>query len=370
MLELNEKVLAIDVGKGTEDIFYYNPERKLENSVQIVKPSRAHLLRQQLDNHLRKDYDIFVKGTIMGGEPWHIPLYKIAQTPGRDVIMTPEAAHSLRYDSDQVTHRGVKILEKLPYNLYSNVVTIESYDIDYQWYGKFFKGLEIDIFSECNVILIACQEHGYPGPNGGSAREFRMKECYQRFLDSSPELTSLMFERSEIPDFAWRLKANATLAQQFFPSSKVFVMDSSPAVILGTMLDPIVPEGEKTVINIGNGHTLVMILDQNWKVLAICEHHTGNLTTSKIDTLLEKLFSNKLSNELILRQGGHGFYQRIPEIPINATENIVVLGPNRKLLQESQFFNFITWSHPLGSMMLSGPAGLLKTYEFKKKSLK
>jgi uncharacterized protein (DUF1786 family) len=177
-----------------------------------------------------------------------------------------------------------------------------------------------------------------------------------------------MFEHSEIPDFAWRFKANADLVQNFFPKSNVFLMDSSPAVILGTMLDPKVTYGLKTVINIGNGHTLVMILNSNWEILAIWEHHTGSLTTARMDEFLEKLFSNQLSHELVLQQGGHGFYKPNREISSKAAENIVVLGPNRNLLKESKFADAITWSHPLGSMMLSGPAGLLKTYEIKSRT--
>jgi uncharacterized protein (DUF1786 family) len=174
-----------------------------------------------------------------------------------------------------------------------------------------------------------------------------------------------MFEHSEIPDFAWRFKANADLVKKFFPKSRIFLMDSSPAVVLGTMLDPKVPEDLKTVINIGNGHTLVMVLNSKWEILAIWEHHTGSLTTARMDEFLEKLFSSQLSHEFVLQQGGHGFYKRIREIPSKAADSIVVLGPNRNLLEESKFTDSIIWSHPLGSMMLSGPAGLLKTYEIK-----
>jgi len=368
MLDIGEKVLAIDIGKGTEDVFYYDPQQKLENCIQIIRPSRAQILKRKLDHHIETNFNILLDGTIMGGEPWHVPLYKIAQMPNREVIMTPSAARSLRYDLDQVKSRGVTVQEKLPPKNDSSHIYFETFDVDLQWYEKVFNGFDMDISKECDVILLACQEHGYPGPNGGSVREFRMRECYQRYLDTSPVLTSLMFEHSEIPDFAWRFKANADLVQNFFPKSNVFLMDSSPAVILGTMLDPKVTYGLKTVINIGNGHTLVMILNSNWEILAIWEHHTGSLTTARMDEFLEKLFSNQLSHELVLQQGGHGFYKPNREISSKAAENIVVLGPNRNLLKESKFADAITWSHPLGSMMLSGPAGLLKTYEIKSRT--
>jgi len=304
----------------------------------------------------------------MGGEPWHVPLYKIAQMPNREVIMTPNAAFSLRYNLDQVKIRGVKIHDQLPSKHHGDYFHFETFDVNYPWYEKIFQELNIDIFDECDTILLACQEHGFTGSRDISPREFRMFECYQRFLDKSPVLTSLMFARTEVPDFAWRLKANTDLANDFFPKSKIFIMDSSPAVVLGTQLDPIVTDGIKTVVNIGNGHTLVMVLNNNWEILAIWEHHTGGLTTIHIDEFLTKLFSNKLDHATVLKQGGHGYYQRVSDIPDEAAETIVAIGPNRDLLRGSKFSKSILWAHPLGNMMLSGPAGLLKTYEAKVKS--
>ena len=237
-------------------------------------------------------------------------------------------------------------------------------DIDFNWYKQVFLGLDVDIFQECEVVLIACQEHGY-AKDGGSAREFRMRELYQKHLKDSPSVTNLMFEQNKIPDFAWRFKSNAELAAKFFPHSKIFLMDSSPAVILGTILDPMSPDGVKTIINVGNGHTLVMVLDSNWEILAIWEHHTGYLTTKKLDEFLEMLFCNRLTNQLILENGGHGYYQRVSIIPDQAKDQIIVLGPNRGLVSHSKFKKSVFFAHPLGNMMLSGPAGLLKTYEDK-----
>ena len=33
------KILAIDVGTGTQDIIYYNTEKEVENSIKVVLPS-------------------------------------------------------------------------------------------------------------------------------------------------------------------------------------------------------------------------------------------------------------------------------------------------------------------------------------------
>ncbi len=366
MLQLDEKILAIDIGKGTEDIFYFEPNKRLENCIQIIRPSRAQQLRRNLDSQLITNSNILVDGTIMGGEPWNSPLYKIAAIPNRNVIMTPTAAYSLRYNLDQVKSHGIKIQNNLP-DKNSSYYRITTSDIDFRWYEQVFSGLDIDIFHDCDVVLIACQEHGYD-KDGGSAREFRMRKLYQNHLEESPFLTNLMFTQDEIPDFAWRFQSNADLAKEFFPNSKILLMDSSPSVILGTILDSTCPDGIKTVINIGNGHTLVMVLNSQWEILAIWEHHTGNLIRNGLDVYLDTLFSNKLTNEFVLQHGGHGYYQRARIIPEEAKDQIVVVGPNRDLLSNSKFKKSIHFAHPLGSMMLSGPAGLLKTYEYKIKN--
>ncbi|MFW9779101.1 MAG: DUF1786 family protein [Candidatus Heimdallarchaeota archaeon] len=364
MLNLHEKILAIDVGKGTEDIYLFEPDQNLENGIHVIRPSRANLLRKQLDIQLPRLTNLYFHGTIMGGEPWHIPLYKIAQNSNRKVIMTSKSAKSLRYKLDQVTSRGVIVQDPLP-RIDQKGKLFETYDIDFAWIDQFFRGLDINIFETTDIVLIACQEHGYPGPESISVRQFRIQEMYQRYLEINPYLESLMFHQNEIPKFAWRFQANVERTRQYFPESQIFVMDSSPAVILGTMLDPIIPSGVKTIINIGNGHTLAMILNETWEVLAIWEHHTGQFRSdpTELDEYLEKLFETRLNQKFVLEHGGHGYYQRISKIPESAAKQIVAIGPNRSLLQDSRFKNAISWVHPLGSMMLAGPAGLLKTYE-------
>ncbi|MFW9854994.1 MAG: DUF1786 family protein [Candidatus Thorarchaeota archaeon] len=364
MLNLHERVLAIDVGKGTEDIYLFEPHQNLENGIHVIRPSRAYLLRKQLDMQLRGLTNLYFHGTIMGGEPWHIPLYKIAQNPNRKVVMTSRSAKSLRYKLDQVTSRGVIVQDPLP-KMDENSKRIETYDIDFEWIDQFFRGLDINIFETTHVLLIACQEHGYPGPEPISVRQFRIQEMYQRYLEKHPYLESLMFHQNEIPKFAWRFQANVERARQYFPGAQIFVMDSSPAVILGSMLDPIIPSGAKTIINLGNGHTLAMVLSKSWEVLAVWEHHTGQFRSNPtgLDEYLEKLFTSQLNQEFVLEHGGHGYYQRITKIPESAAKQILAIGPNRSLLQDSRFKDAISWVHPLGSMMLAGPAGLLKTYE-------
>ena len=48
------KVLAIDIGTGTQDIIYYNSENEIKNSIKLVLPS-PHLLIGQKIKKTKKD---------------------------------------------------------------------------------------------------------------------------------------------------------------------------------------------------------------------------------------------------------------------------------------------------------------------------
>ncbi len=368
MFTIDQKVLCIDVGKGTEDVLYYDPKWKKipENCIQMVRPSRAQLLNDKLLRFREeKSGNVHIWGRIMGGEPWHKQVYAIAQHPHRSVYMTPSAAKSLRYDLDEVASRGIQIVDEVVHSFPESDLGIETKDIDLDWYLQTFKGMDINLEEECDVILLACQEHGNPGKKGVSIRDFRMKFYYHRHLTKNPRLSSLMFHEKEVPNEAPRLRANVEAAKEAFPQASVYIMDSSPAVILGTIFDPSLPKGPRTVVNIGNGHTLAMILDDANEVIAIWEHHTGGLTTEKLWKFLTELFNNEMNHEELLQRGGHGHFQR-EAIPKEATRHVIVLGPNRRLLPPGKKDKTtVYWAHPMGAQMLSGPVGLLKTYEEK-----
>ena len=58
------KILAIDVGTGTEDILLYDSEKEIENSMKLVIPS-PHLTIGQMISECESD--IYFDGVIMGG---------------------------------------------------------------------------------------------------------------------------------------------------------------------------------------------------------------------------------------------------------------------------------------------------------------
>ena len=60
-------------------------------------------------------------------------------------------------------------------------------------------------------------------------------------------------------------------------------------------------------VNIGNGHTLAGIIDDG-EIIALMEHHTHQMSSGKLDDLLERLSNGTLGFDEIYDDGGHGCY--------------------------------------------------------------
>ena len=58
------KVLAIDVGKGTQDILLYDSTQRTENCIKMVLPSQTQIIAQRIMQATAKgsNIDVFLKG--------------------------------------------------------------------------------------------------------------------------------------------------------------------------------------------------------------------------------------------------------------------------------------------------------------------
>ena len=249
-------ILSIDVGKGTEDILIFDENKQIENAIQLVLPSTAQILKDQLlddDSEL-----IFISGSLMAGEPWHKVVYDKCAANPNSVIMTETAARSLRYSLDQVRSKNVMVLsdsefemeyeqqkkkqeETDEFPMYSTRLSISRYSISDINFGRIeavLKGSNIDL-KRIRKVLLCVQDHGEPSDPNQSARDFRMTAIYSR-LDENGRLENLMFRSADIPKDLPRLKSVANSAINFFShldADDIYVMDSSPAVILGVIND-------------------------------------------------------------------------------------------------------------------------------------
>ena len=104
----NMKILAIDVGTGTQDILIYDTKKELENSMKLVLPSPHLYISQQIK---QTENDIYFEGEIMGGG-------KIKKTieehmkKGYKVVMEEKCAKTIRDNINQVKSYGIEIADK------------------------------------------------------------------------------------------------------------------------------------------------------------------------------------------------------------------------------------------------------------------
>jgi uncharacterized protein (DUF1786 family) len=354
------KLLAIDIGAGTEDLLLVDTTSPLENAIQRVIPSASARFEKLA---IRANKDVFCYGGIIGGHPFVHGLEKIKKA-GFQAIFTETAALSLRYDLNAVKSWGFSVIGDLSPQVAEltsdpTVLSIELADVDFPRLHQFLAECQVEP-SEIAVVLLCAQDHGLHAP-GEKAREVRFK-AYSHSLEKDGKLTSMLYGKNEVPEVFPRLASNLKLIQEHFPTAKgQFVMDSSPAILLGACLEHHSGDQSKTIINLGNGHTVVATVDGTGEVQALCEHHTGQLRKGRLDEFLRAFFAEELTTEQILREGGHGVIYR-EGFNVGMPDELLVVGPWRGLMNSSCFpFRFIS---PLGlSMMMVGPLGMITAYE-------
>src|SRR5439155_21219593 len=65
------RILAVDVGTGTQDILLFDSEQELENSVKMVMPSPTLVVADTIRRATAERRPIFLRGVTMGGGPSH-----------------------------------------------------------------------------------------------------------------------------------------------------------------------------------------------------------------------------------------------------------------------------------------------------------
>lgn len=196
-------------------------------------------------------------------------------------------------------------------------------------------------------FAVAVQDHGYSP--GESNRAFRF-EHFRILMKEEATLDTFVY-RGNIPPRFTRMKA----VERTLPGA--LLMDTGAAAIRGALAD----ENAKSpsiVVNIGNGHTLAWVLDENLPV-AIFEHHTHAMTARKIDDYLKRLCSGTLDFKEVFDDGGHGCFVK-EAIGFENIGSILVTGPRRSIMRDSQLK--VHFASPFGDMMLTGCFGLMNAY--------
>ncbi|HSM72909.1 MAG TPA: DUF1786 domain-containing protein [Anaerolineales bacterium] len=349
------KILTVDVGTGTQDIFLYDSNLDIENGFKLVLPSPTMMVHRRLKRTLHKRTPILLTGHQMGGGPsaWAIEEYARAGIP---VYMTPSAATTLNDELDKVESLGIKIVSDDERRKMKDVEELELNDFDFPLISKTFKDYGVSL-DDLSAIAVAVFDHGN-APAGVSDRQFRFDYLDER-IKATNSLSSFMFPSNEIPKIMTRLQAVADSAGDL--PCPLFVMDTAPAAVMGANLDLLVAaRKQKIICNIGNFHTIAFRSGENG-IEGVFEHHTGEIDLARLESLLRAMADSTLKHEDVFDDMGHGALMYSDEkIEFGKDEfDVVITGPRR-----SMFMNNPTlrpyYSVPFGDMMIAGCFGMLR----------
>lgn len=333
------KILAIDVGAGTQDIMLYDSEEPVENSPKMVLPSPTRILAERIRKHKN---DLFLSGETMGGGSVNQAI-KNHLKKGYRVLMTEKAARTVRDDLDRVRSLGVEIIPEG--ENHPEIAEIELKDVGLDSIRNAFSNFDVEL--DFDYVGVAVQDHGFM--EGVGDRNFRFKKIREK-LDVPRRVEEFAYF-NEVPDYFTRMNG----ALRTLKGYNVALMDSKFAAICGATCDEFVKDLDSFVaLDVGNGHTLAATFFEG-KIYGVFEHHTGMLTPKKIVNYVEELAEGILVHEQIHGDGGHGAH--ILEA-IDGFECVVAMGPRRNLLKQTDFK--VHYAAPAGDVMMAGPAGLIK----------
>ena len=348
------KILALDIGAGTEDILLYDSKREnVENCIKLVLPTPSLIYAEKVKKATIQKEDILVKGSVIGGGALSYALKNHIRA-GLRVFITKQAAYTIRNDLDQVKEAGFKIINKKERGHFDGEI-IDLKEINIDQLRVFLADFGEDL-SEVDYVAIAVQDHGI-SPKEMTDRQFRIKKM-EEFLRKNPKPESLAFKENNIPSYFLRMNSAAKDSKKYLPNAKVLLMDTAPAAIFGCLEDPVVSRVQtKLVINVGNGHTWATIIDKN-KIIGIVEHHTKMLTPKKLEQLLIRFANGDLNNQEVFDDNGHGLFFLDDACGFSQIEKIIATGPNRSILNKTKFETY--FAAPYGDVMMTGPAGLIR----------
>ena len=341
------RILAIDVGTGTQDILVFEAGTVIENAVQLIMPSPTALLAERVKAATADGADLFLTGVTMGGGPGHWAV-EAHLRHGLKVYATPDAARTFDDDLERVASIGIRVVDS-PNGLGETVRRLELRDF---YAGELVEALRaFGVSINFDAVAVAVFDHG-AAPPGISDRRFRfdyLREQVARGIG----LVGFGFMAADIPGRMTRMQA---VAATWTGRQPLFVMDTGPAAILGALDDATVASAHRRLIaNVGNFHTIAVLMEGQ-RIRGLFEHHTGELSRPKLEGYLDQLAAGALSNQAVFDDMGHGALELGPlaEPP----EMLAVTGPRRGLLEGSRLRPHLAVPH--GDMMLAGCFGLLR----------
>jgi uncharacterized protein (DUF1786 family) len=331
-------LLAVDIGRGTQDVLLYEPGRPVENCVKMVLPSPTVVTGRRIREAAARGEGVFLDGFTMGGGGV-VQAVSEHLRKGLPVFATETAALTIHDNLERVRAFGIQVVPRQPPDT-TLVRTTDYMEAGLRTaLGAF--GVEYP-----GYLAFAVQDHGFSPGESNRIHRFRV---LGEVLDEGGWQAWALARDPPLPT----MTRMAALREQ---APGALVMDTGVAAILGALCDPRVREGAGegiTLVNAGNAHTFcVNLLGE--EVCGIFEHHTQGMDRDHLLSLIGKLREGTLTDEEVFREGGHGARVHRP-LP---AKHLAITGPNRKRLLPDAY-----QAAPFGDMMLTGCFGLVRAWQ-------
>ena len=95
------RILAVDVGTGTQDILLFDSKQPVENALQLIMPSPTKIAEGRIRRATEAQRPVLVTGVNSGGGPCHWALEDHMRA-GFTAYATPDAAATFDDELDSV----------------------------------------------------------------------------------------------------------------------------------------------------------------------------------------------------------------------------------------------------------------------------
>ncbi len=355
------KILAIDMGTGTQDILLFDSSGPVENCIKLVMPSATKIAEGRIRRATAAGRPVVLTGVTQGGGPCHWALDDHLRA-GYAAYTTQEAARTFDDDLDQVAAMGITVVSDDEATSIADADRVVLQDLDLPAIRAALAAF--DVSPHFDGIALACLDHG-AAPPGDSDRLFRFDHL-KRVVEKRNDLRAFAMLPDEIPDYLTRARTMmATAATQDADDTPLVFLDTGPAAALGALQDGRVSDARvQLVLNLGNMHALAFHL-MGTHIISLYEHHTGEMTAEQITDFTSRLITGELMHEEVFGSKGHGvFYSEQSKQQTTdsrpSPDIVAVTGPQRSKIRGSSLAPYFATPH--GDMMISGCFGLLVAF--------
>ncbi len=343
------RILAVDVGTGTQDILLFDSSSVLQNCVKMIMPAPTVLVARRIEAATRRGVPILMEGSTMGGGPSQRGVARHIAA-GLAACATEEAALTFHNDLDAVRKMGVTVVDDARAPQPDGVEVIHFTDLDMPAIERALQAFGLD--TSFDAVAVALLDHG-SGPKGVSSRLFRF-QWLRDLMEKNPTLGAFAHLAEELPGHLIRMKAAARAAG---PGRPVLLMDTGAAAALGALQDAAVARHDRVLtVNLGNAHAVGFHLE-GLRIRGFFEHHTGLLDGAAVAGLVDRLAGGVLTHDEVFGSGGHGaaILSQGRGRPF-----LAVTGPRQDMVRGVE--PALHPAAPHGDTMLTGCYGLVKAF--------